>query len=570
MDFFEKYASRYDIDLTGATTREEKIEIFAKERKYVFSFIFENLTNEEKIKYLEYAHAKDIEEFLLTLPNEERISIIKSKLECMEEGILEYIGTRLSTDKEKFEYLEIINNYVGNYYKSEIICKMVDDNYKLLALDNFIDNQYSKLKVIKEMPDEFKELYIDKLDKNSYKVEVILSFNDRELIKKYAELPLYSNFRSKLVSATNDSEYIIKKFKEINVLKFRLNLINLLNDDDLKISLINKLDNTGLKKFLLSNITSANYKVDLQASELLETKINPNITIGVELECSNKEIDNFNGVHNLFNDYTIKSDTSVKRGFEIVSPVLHFTLEDMRTLKSVCDLLKENSFYTDKSCGGHIHIGASYLTRKEDFYMLLYLYANTENILYYICDRKNTMKRPSVNRYAMKTKSDYIKAIDNGLFNTEHYEEEMNVILNEINKDRYKGLNFKNLGTYYKNTIEFRMPNGEIDFNELILNIKLFARLIEVSHELVTHLTEDFYKLASVKSEKEKLNILMDILFTSEEEKELYKERYNKNTQLERRTQRKILEDLKSKITKSEEVAIGYDETTHTLTKKIL
>lgn len=488
----------------------------------------------------------------------------------MEEGILEYIGTRLSTDKEKFEYLEIINNYVGNYYKSEIICKMVDDNYKLLALDNFIDNQYSKLKVIKEMPDEFKELYIDKLSKISYKVEVILSFNDRELIKKYAELPLYSNFRSKLVSATNDSEYIIKKFKEINVLKFRLNLINLLNDDELKISLINKLDNTGLKKFLLSNIASANYKVDLQASELLETKINPNITIGVELECSNKEIDNFNGAHNLFNDYTIKSDTSVKSGFEIVSPVLHFTLEDMRTLKSVCNLLKENNFYTDKSCGGHIHIGASYFTRKEDFYMLLYLYANTENILYYICDRKNTMKRPSVNRYAMKTKSDYIKAIDNGLFNTEHYEEEMNVILNEINKDRYKGLNFKNLGTYYKNTIEFRMPNGEIDFNELILNIKLFARLIEASHELVTHPTEDFYKLASVKSEKEKLNILMDILFTSEEEKELYKERYNKNTQLERRTQRKILEDLKSKITKSEEVAIGYDETTHTLTKKIL
>jgi len=32
MDFFEKYADRYDIDLTGATTREEKIEIFAKEK----------------------------------------------------------------------------------------------------------------------------------------------------------------------------------------------------------------------------------------------------------------------------------------------------------------------------------------------------------------------------------------------------------------------------------------------------------------------------------------------------------------------------------------------------------
>lgn len=569
MDFFEKYAIRYEVDLTGATTREEKIERFLKERKYVFSFIFENLTKEEKFKYLEYAYAKDIEEFLLTLNSEERMSVIKSKLDCMEEGILHYIGTKLSTDKEKFDYLEIINNYVGNYYKSEIICKMTDDNYKLLALDNYIDNDYSKIKVVKEMPDEFKELYIDKLSKNNYKVEVILSFDDKELIKKYAELPIYSNYRSKLVSATNDNEYILKKFKEINVLKFRLNLISLIEDENLKMTLIDKLDHVGLKDFLLSNVNQES-NIKLEENELLETKVDSNITIGVELECSNKEIDNFNGVHTLYNEYTVKSDSSVKSGFEIVSPVLHFTLEDMTKLKSVCNLLKENDFYTDKSCGGHIHIGASYFTRKEDFYMLLYLYANTENILYYICDRKNTLKRPSVNKYAMKTKNDYIKAIDNGLFNAEHCEEEMNVILNEINKDRYKGLNFKNLGTYYKNTIEFRMPNGEIDFNELLLNIKLFARLIEVSHELVTTQTENFYKLASVKSEKEKLNILLDLLFTSEKEKELYKERYYKNIELERKTQRKFLEDLKSKITKQEEVAIGYDEETHTLTKKVL
>ena len=569
MDFFEKYAIRYEVDLTGATTREEKIERFLKERKYVFSFIFENLTKEEKFKYLEYAYAKDIEEFLLTLNSEERMSVIKSKLDCMEEGILHYIGTKLSTDKEKFDYLEIINNYVGNYYKSEIICKMTDDNYKLLALDNYIDNDYSKIKVVKEMPDEFKELYIDKLSKNNYKVEVILSFDDKELIKKYAELPIYSNYRSKLVSATNDNEYILKKFKEINVLKFRLNLISLIEDENLKMTLIDKLDHVGLKDFLLSNVNQES-NIKLEENELLETKVDSNITIGVELECSNKEIDNFNGVHTLFNEYTVKSDSSVKSGFEIVSPVLHFTLEDMTKLKSVCNLLKENDFYTDKSCGGHIHIGASYFTRKEDFYMLLYLYANTENIIYYICDRKNTLKRPSVNRYAMKTKGDYIKAIDNGLFNAEHCEEEMNVILNEINKDRYKGLNFKNLGTYYKNTIEFRMPNGEIDFNELLLNIKLFARLIEVSHELVTTQTENFFKLSSVKSEKEKLNILLDLLFTSEEEKDLYKERYYKNKLLEKKTQRKFIEDLKSRIAKQEELAIGYDEETHTLTKKVL
>ena len=164
------------------------------------------------------------------------------------------------------------------------------------------------------MPDEFKELYIDKLSKISYKVEVILSLNNKELIKKYSELPIYSNYRSKLVSATNDSEYIIKKFNEINVLKFRLNLINLITDENLRVSLIDKLENVGLKNFLLSNINQTSC-VKLEENELLETKIDPNITIGVELECSNEEIDNFNGVHTLYNEYTIKKWLFSKKWF---------------------------------------------------------------------------------------------------------------------------------------------------------------------------------------------------------------------------------------------------------------
>ena len=65
-------------------------------------------------------------------------------------------------------------------------------------------------------------------------------------------------------------------------------------------------------------------------------------------------------------------------------------------------------------------------------------------------------------------------------------------------------------------------------------------------------------------------NILLDLLFTSEEEKNLYKERYYTNKLLEKKTERKFLEDLKSKIIKQEEVAVEYDKETHTLKKKVL
>lgn len=52
--------------------------------------------------------------------------------------------------------------------------------------------------------------------------------------------------------------------------------------------------------------------------------------------------------------------------------------------------------------------------------------------------------------------------------------------------------------------------------------------------------------------------------------KNLYKDRYYTNKLLEKKTQRKILEDLKSKIIKQEEVAVEYDKETHTLKKKVL
>ncbi len=109
--------------------------------------------------------------------------------------------------------------------------------------------------------------------------------------------------------------------------------------------------------------------------------------------------------------------------------------------------LKKNNFYTDYTSGGHIHIGSSYLTKKEDYYMLLYLYINTEDILYFICDRKNSIKRNSINRYASKNKNHYIKAIENGVFDTNS---DIKKMLEYINSNRYKGLNFKNLNCVKK------------------------------------------------------------------------------------------------------------------------
>lgn len=331
------------------------------------------------------------------------------------------------------------------------------------------------------------------------------------------------------------------------------------------------LDDKNLMEFLISNETNLSNS-DLVKKLCETTLIDKNITIGVELEACNEDIKNFNKTKTVFNDFNIKQDLSVKSGFEIVSPILHYNLTDMNKLYQVCELLKRCNFYTDQSCGGHIHIGASYFTSKEDYYMLVYLYSNVENILYYITDKEGTIKRSSVERFAMKSKEQYLKAIDEGLFDKEHLDDGIKDTFDEINKDRYKGLNFKNVGSEYKNTIEFRMPNGEIEFTELLSNIKLFARLIEMSHKLVQMDKTDIIKqkalkLSSTKDELEKLNLLLEILFPNPSDRIIYLKRYKTNYSLTQKETEQITSSLRDKLFYE---VVAYDEENHSLVKKII
>lgn len=539
MDIFDKYASRFNIDLSNANTRKEKIETIINEKKYVFDLLFDYLTNEEKHNYLQYANLNNKESFLISLPSKERISILKDNSLTFSDTTYQYIGLKLTSETEITEYLDLFKDRLGDYFISTIIEKIPNIQFKIEVTNKYIKDEYIKTLVIKSLPDNYKNTFINQIKSITNKVEIILSFNNKDYIKNYAVLKEYSSYRSKLVSATEDEDFIISMFKKIDSLKFRLNLITLITDNNLKEKLYNLIENESIRKFLLSNTNKNEFKDKLKESDLLATKVDKDITIGVELECCNKSIDLYRGLHTIFNDYDIKSDISVKSGFEITSPILHYNVKDLSTLKSVCSLLKENNFYTDNSCGGHIHIGASYFTNEQDYLTLLYLYANTEDILYYICDKEGTIKRPSCKRYAKKIKENIIKSIEGNLFDINNMS--ITEKLKEISLEREIGLNFKNLGSIFKNTIEFRMPNGEIDFNELLLNIKLFTRLIEVSHELSINPNDKLLSLSKETDETKKLDILLNILFDSDEEKILYKNRYIKNKLLDLKQQKQQL-----------------------------
>lgn len=536
-----KYTSIRGIDITGCETIKDIINVLEEEDTYYVTHIFTYLSDNDKIKYCYKINRIYFLDYMKSLDKTIQKEVITMHIDNLKKDyIIDFIES-LESDLEKYEYLELLSDKLKDNMLGikNIILSMNDEQMKIISINAFLnDKSYYKIDTIQKLSDEAKELYIDSLE-DSDAAKVILSFNNKELIKKYSLQKRFTKYRSKLVSATNDPTYIKEVFKSINVNKFRVNLITILEDTNLKRELTELLSDANLKSYLLSNDeTILNSLITpVTTSELGKTEVDNKITIGVELECCNKEIDNYTKTKTLLNHFDVKRDASVRSGLEITSPIMHYDMENLTLLKSLCELLKENKFYTDNSCGGHIHIGSNYFTTKEDYLMLLYLYNNCEEILYYITDRENTKKRPSFDRYATKSKEAYIGAIDEGLFKKENFNKEITSIFNEINPDRYRGLNFKNIDSLTKQTIEFRMPNGEIEFSELLANIKLFSRLIEISHKLNYLEKTDPIKVKAfliweTKSEIEKLNLLLDILFTTESEKQIYIDRYTKNSNL--------------------------------------
>ena len=175
-----------------------------------------------------------------------------------------------------------------------------------------------------------------------------------------------------------------------------------------------------------------------------------------------------------------------------------------------------------------------------------------EDIIYKITDKAHSQKRHSVLKYAGKVKDELLSSFDKTNQNNQDFISK----LKGISKTRYRGLNLQNINKPNKNTIEFRMANGEIDFDELLANINLFAKLIQVSHELNTLDKDDerikiAKSICTIKDELEKLKAFLDLLFDNEELKQIYYERYVTNTL--------VMELLNEEIKQDNEYYIALD-----------
>ena len=529
----------------------------------------------EKLTYLEF-NPNDI----TSLNNEVLIREINDKLE-----IIDGLSKTLPFDKL---ILKVFNDYKGdNILIYQFILKYKDrsigNGYIKKLLYAFTDNRY----LLYLLKDNILPLYEKQI------LELFIKLNNSllgDFENMYVDLRLkYPPFGTKGVEGSNiyenrDLNYIGNKENIIRLLSdkryasvsslliFRLQLEDIIElyktiDDELVKCQLYKsfslLASIKERSKLLSSNPFKHIEYRMIADPSLNTRrvainkigvipmevIDPTITIGVELECVNKNSDLVELIlscNKFLKDWTIQKDGSVFAyfakgndnkpaivdGVEFVSPILTYDTESLKELKAVCNALKKLGFFTNETCGGHIHLGYNYFKTKGEFLTFINLYGVCERFLYLASNRASTSIRcDALENYAKSNKRiienlvpdlDYIQSLSD--FEWEFSKER------KYDNSRYHGLNLTNIGHRTKNTIEFRMPNGEIDFINLKLNIELFCKLIMKSKEIAntdsTELLKQYRDLFKNRDEDNLIEKILELLFDNEKQREIYRKRY--------------------------------------------
>ena len=442
----------------------------------------------------------------------------------------------LNDDKNKLLLLPKIEK-IYSMYRFDILSSL-NDKEQILNYINEFDNFY-----LKKIFSLFNHDELENYMKNSkYKFLILQTYTDEKLVEKY-----FNNFSDKekinFVKNLNNNKVKYYLFKKItNLLNDKEKLETLYSilkyETDLEFckEIVSQINDETYRLMLLSN--NKNFKNDVLANEPKIYPINAdqNITFGVELETSHEYSKVYLSLKNMLSNWKITKECSINEGIEIVSPILRYNKKSLQELKYVCDFLENNNFFTNNECGGHIHIGFDYFKNPKEIEMLYTIYTNCQDIFFDICNRKNSGIRAKINNYAKPISQRLYIALRGNRFNDiksiNRFVEEMKIVQNS----RYFDINIYNALNKNKNTIEFRFPNGEINYNEILLNITLIIKLVMVSkkYAYINEFDERYIPIKllediSIDIDTRK-NILLKLLFEDNEELiNLYNERFESN-----------------------------------------
>ena len=308
----------------------------------------------------------------------------------------------------------------------------------------------------------------------------------------------------------------------------------------------------GNDMFSLLNYNDLNDILSYCSDYMLEYRdsleLDKDISFGIEIEYENllrKNVDKY--IYNRHNDWLSKLDGSLLRGGEITSPIMKDDVSYWNDLKKICDYLKRKKVTTIGKTGGHIHVGASYLNKDiESWIIFLKLYVSYEHILYRFSFGDKISGRDCIDVYA-KSVSERLISFFTRVSDIDNIFEFIKCL---PRNNRNYSINFKNVSCYYVdknvcgNTIEFRLPNSSV--NEIIWqnNINTFCKMMMSSKKKV--IDEEFlnYKIKNdyISYYDNKLRYynvdlknsleFVDLVFNNNKDKLYFLRQYLKNYQL--------------------------------------
>ena len=521
------------LDTNKINAMQEYISKMRNRREIITTFI----NTQNKIDGLYYIIDDDYE----------RKKVIESIAFENDEQLLQAI-TVLKTDYEKIPLIKRMNS-IENKEKAIGMIKLDGD----------------KIQIIITLPEEKRLQYIPFLEKNC-KDGIINSLTEDSVKKEAVSYFEKEEDITRILMKIEDEEFKLQYAQtKIKNETNRALVFATFQKDEQKLSLAKTMKekaNQVLIQMSLKDIETLKELFLKQDRKYQEIDLGPEMTIGIEIETEGPkgkslcQLENFLVRQDEFFQrkrfWNIEDDGSLDelRGAETISPILRDTLDNVEEIYMVCEMLEQMGQEATDNCGGHVHIGADYLTSKEAYLNLFEIWGNTERIMYLMSNEPGNIPRSVIDENAGAFSSIIEEATEKGsiqIDGEEDLEEFISGIQSIQDGRKYWGMNLLNVNNG-KNTIEFRVANGTINPDTWIENIRLFGRIVQVSQELAEiekkeQITEEEKtnlelkeKLKEDLPEKEKMESLLDLLFF-EDEKEVYRKRYIENV--------KILENMR-------------------------
>ena len=525
--------------------------------------------------------------------------IIKLK-KFFEEGIFMTgsIVKSIKSDDIKTKIIKsALKNGEINYIYIDVLSSINNDELKEKVLEQIEDPSFRIYLICSLNSDELKEKYMERVSPAD-RFKIIISLKSDELKLEYARTINKNKLQAAILMHLKSDELKLENMNEIDIAvvqtiksddikikwlldnreklseeevfrilfslkndNIKLQNIDLLEDRNSKIELLNRAKRPDLKLLMhtcnklginifdeLINSNNGIYPENYNR-KWQEIGIPQDMSFGIEIEAASEYAFLYTQFPHICKRWDMTNER-VNRKYleeeniyiiEASSPILSDCNEDIQDIYRVCTLLKSGGLEVEDNYGGHVHIGANYLTTKESYQRLIELWCNCEKIIFEICDEPYSVKRFTYDDYATPI---------SGILKEGKIEDEQNLNKDEfiaqlqsVQGDRYKSINFANVGKK-ASTIEFRIPNGSLNPNVWIENIKLFGRMMKIAEELgkldnretKEYTREERRKLwlatmlvnANVP-EEDKAKFLINLLFDEEQYKQIYFERYNTN-----------------------------------------